>query len=661
MSNLELNCQWHFPLLPKNGYDAGPNDPMQQNFKKTPYASLIRESIQNSLDVVADETKPVRMEYAISRIQSCDYTNFFTLRDHIQGCIDYYHANTKAKTIYQPMVDYFDQMSHVRKVAYIKVSDANTTGMQYVKGDNSNPFYAFVRAAGVSTKTDEGAGGSFGFGKAAYFNISPLRTIFVSTMTSQRQRFFEGVASLCTHTLPDTGEKYMAVGYYDNNDGEPTSKAEHIPERFARNEPGTDIYILGIDATNRASIYKEMIEAVLRNFWLAILRGKLEVRVGDTDITAVNIANLMEQYFPDEHDTKRKEANYNPRPYLEAVAHAGEDDRHIAIKETWGKLGKVEFYALKSKYATDKILYMRRPLMLVKARRTEGSNGFYGVFVCADRYTNETLRQTENPAHNEWSSKNWQDDKGRVMPEGKEVLDELERYKTDIVQRLFASAHDDVQQIKGLDDFLYIPTAVEDDDEAISEALVGDPIDQHNDDEEHPALSTDLGDGHQTPSDSRQATGKVIIDTFTDTPQHPDPLGKRLSGHGTQKKKRKGGGGASPGRLVGHYGDSADGIDGTFLTELPVGYRAFAQSEDGETAHVIVIHADRDIENGRIDLLVGGEQSDDKVTIRSCTPQAVIHENTLSGLTLRAGRNVIKVRFADNMKHAVKLDAYERK
>ena len=37
MSNLELNCKWHFAKQ-LGGREDGPNDPMQDNFKKNPYA-----------------------------------------------------------------------------------------------------------------------------------------------------------------------------------------------------------------------------------------------------------------------------------------------------------------------------------------------------------------------------------------------------------------------------------------------------------------------------------------------------------------------------------------------------------------------------------------------------------------------------------------------
>lgn len=656
MSNLEQNCKWHFAEQ-LGGREDGPNDPMQDNFKKSPYASLIRESIQNSLDVPLDASEPVRMEFSISRIRANEYENFFRLKDHIQGCIKHFKGNPDAVTTYQPMIDYLNSLGKYDNLNYIKVSDYNTLGMNYVKGDTTQPFYAFVRAAGVSAKNDATAGGSFGYGKAAYFYISPLRTIFVSTQTKDRRQFFEGVASLCTHELNNDGKRYVSVGYYDNNDGEPITNPSDIPARFQRYEPGTDIYIIGIDASDKESIYREMIEAVLRNFWLAIESKKLVVKVGGTDIDFDSLPALMDSYFPDELDTSRREKYYNPRPYWEAVHDAGIDNRHIVIEDELPTIGKVRFYALKNKKATDKVLYMRKPLMLVKARRTQSQNGFFGVFLCYDRYGNEYLRKTENPAHNEWSSSNWREN-GRIVPKGQEAMKDVDAFIVKVMEQMFSNRGSNVQQIQGLEDFLYIPTAVEDDD-FDNESLVGDVIDIQA--EETSALSTDLTNPVQAPIIEKPAIGKVMITDPVANNQERNQEGGHLSGHGTRKKKNKGGGGLSPKRIEGHFGDAEEGVQGTMLTEVPVRYRSFAQVESGKTVHTIVIHSDFEFDNGRIDLIIGGEQSDEAIAIRSCSLGGTISENSISGLHIKEGKNVLKIQFADNMKHAVKLDAYELK
>lgn len=654
-NNLEFDCRWHFAKR-LGGLDTGPNNPMQENFKRTPYASLIRESIQNSLDVPLDSSKPVRMQYSISSIDARNYPNFFELQKHIQGCLDYFPNNNDAKTTYKPMVDYFESLGRLGRLYYIKVSDYNTTGMKYIKEDTNNPFYAFVRAGGVSAKANEGAGGSYGYGKAAYYYISPIRTVFVSTKTPQGLTFFEGAASLCSHKVD--GDKLEAVGYYDNNNGEPTVNSDRIPNKFKRVESGTDVFIMGIDASDKESIYKQMTEAVLCNFWMAIVRGKLEVTINDETITQNNLSEWMDRFFPDEHDTARREKKMNPRPYYEAVVHAGEDSKHIHVERDFGCLGKVSFYAFKNKNATDKIVYMRRPLMLVKARRTQSSNGFYGVFVCEGK-GNDILRRTEDAAHNDWSRSIWRDGSGRVVKQGVDAVNDVERFIIEMMEEMFSNRERNVQNITGLEEYLYIPTAVDEDDDTENESLIGEPISKRED--EGSALSTSLSDIHKNTPEVKPAIGKVMVEC-TNTERHTkDAAGGELSGHGTRKKKTRGGGGVTSHRIDSHYSESEDGVEGQFLTEVPVTYRSFAQTEGGRVVHTIVIHSDYEFENGRIDLLVGGEQSDDTVTITSCSVAGHINANTISGLHFNKGKNVLKVKFADNMKHAVKLDAYELK
>ena len=657
MANLELNCQWHFAKQ-LGGREDGPNDPMQDNFKKAPYASLIRESIQNSLDVPLDTSKPVRMEFSISRIRAREYENFFKIKEHIKGCMRHFPNNDDAKVTYQPMLDYLNSLGDRDNLYYIKVSDFNTKGMNYVKGDTTQPFYAFVRAAGVSSKADATAGGSFGYGKAAYFYISPLRTIFVSTQTKDGRHFFEGVSSLCTHEVESDKDLRVSVGYYDNNNGEPVTNPQNIPARFQRFEPGTDIFIIGIDASDKESIFTEMIEAILRNFWMAIEFQKLEITINGLEINNESLPSLMEQYFPEEHDTTRREKFYNPRPYWDAVHNANSDSHHIVIEDRLPIVGRVRFFALKNKKATDKVLYLRRPLMLVKARRTQSSNGFYGVFVCEDRSGNEILRKTENPAHDEWASTNWREN-GKIVPKGRDAIGEIDDFIIKVMEQMFSNRNSSVQQIQGLEEFLYIPTAIDDEDDYDNESLVGEIIDQK--DEEGNSISTEVSNPVQNPVVEKPAIGKVMVTDPVEEKQKRNSEGGHLSGHGTRKKKNKGGGGLSPKRIEGHFGDALEGIEGTMLTEVPVRYRSFAQVINGQTVHNLVIHSDLEIVNGRIDLIIGGEQSDDIVAIRSCSLGGIIDSNSISGIHISKGKNVLKIVFADNMRHAVKLDAYELK
>ena len=107
MAGREKNCKWYFADQP-NGQEVGPNNAMEQSFKNHPYASLVRESIQNSLDAVLDKSQPVQVKFSIMEMQGADYPEFFELQHHIKGCLEYFPNNHNAKVTYEPMCKLFD-------------------------------------------------------------------------------------------------------------------------------------------------------------------------------------------------------------------------------------------------------------------------------------------------------------------------------------------------------------------------------------------------------------------------------------------------------------------------------------------------------------------------------------------------------------------------
>lgn len=89
--------------MPDNGSIVGPNEPMTENFKKTPYASLVREAIQNSLDERLDKTKPLEMNFSIKKLSLERFPNFREIHQHLIGCKN---LSDKASDTYSPMVEY---------------------------------------------------------------------------------------------------------------------------------------------------------------------------------------------------------------------------------------------------------------------------------------------------------------------------------------------------------------------------------------------------------------------------------------------------------------------------------------------------------------------------------------------------------------------------
>lgn len=652
MATSELDCKWHFAPS-TGGIDQGPNEAMSELFKKNPFESLVRESIQNSLDAVKDQNQPVHVHFRWRKMNGSSYEGLFGLRKHFEECIAFWKSDA-AQEKFQPMIDFIDE-SFMGGMCYLEVGDSNTTGMNYVPEDRSCPFYSFVRSAGNSSKAQNTAGGSYGFGKAAYFNVSKIRSVLVSAQTTSGSNFFEGVSSICTHE--HNGTKCTHVGYYDNNDGQPISDIDKIPTRFRREEPGTSVYIVGI---NPAEGYNEVIQAILLHFWLSILEGKLTVslRKSKDDILEINNDNLdqlMSEMFPEEHDKKR--GHSNPRPYYEAVKYASTDKKHILVQQILPTLGKVRFYIYKSKQANDRISYMRSPRMLVWNKPNTTSYGFYGVFVCDDPRGNNVLRYSENPSHSEWDWRNCPEARRQKAKDG---LSEIKDFISATLQTVFSSNGASFLNITGLDEFLYIPTAYEETDEYDSEAFTGAPTGEVQ--EEGTSSTTILVNPapfSATPPKENTSTGHVLVNYRALAEDAEE--GDLFSGHTTRPRKTKGGGEPAPKLPKDSKVETKEGgVMGTYAHPIEVNYRSFAQVEDGVVYHVIIIHSDILVEDGQVVIFTGGEQSDERIRVVSSNIGTVI-DNTVVGLQLQIGKNMMKIRLADDMKHAIKLEAYENK
>lgn len=658
MAGREKNCKWYFADQP-NVQEVGPNNAMEQSFKNHPYAALVRESIQNSLDAVLEKSAPVQVVFSFREMNGCDYPEFFSLKEHIEGCLDYYSNNYNAKAIYEPMMKFFADEAHHNHLGYIRVSDYNTKGMAYEKDKTDSPFYAFVRSAGVSAKDDTSAGGSFGFGKAAYYLLSPISTIMVSTCTKNGDRFFEGASSLCTHTY--RGKKKVAFGYYDDQNGKPISIEADIPAHFRRAEPGTDINILGFKMEYKDEAVKEMIEAVLRNFWFAIYEGKLEVNVNDVvNITKNTIADLMEEYFEGIEDNTRKAGYYNPRPYFDAVRFANTSSKYRLIEDKLPLLGHVCFYVFKCRGAVDKIAYMRAPQMLVYSQKNKTNYGMYGVFYCDSEEGNDLLRNMENPAHTEWKATNWRS-RGRQNGMGRQVLRELDEFINECLNKVFSLKDKIALDIKGLEDFLYIPTSFDDDElemEDMPESVEGKPTGFLQDDGS--SYTTDIPKSEDNPTvmskPNPPSTGHVLINKSTNATNETG--GKLLAGHGEAEKKPDSQGIQKPGNASETRTEDEKGEKGLFAIPINIPYRTFSQVEAGKIYHYVVLHPREEVSNVRLHFYAVGEESDEELQVEESNIGNV-SGNIVRDVHLPEGRLRLRVRFTDNMKHSIKLAAEE--
>ena len=101
-----------------------------------------------------------------------------------------------------------------------------------------------------------------------------------------------------------------------------------------------------------------------------------------------------------------------------------------------------------------------------------------------------------------------------------------------------------------------------------------------------------------------------------------------------------------------------DNSGGSHKICIPLSFRVAVKRLNDKNFHCLIIHSPRDIIEGELEILSSGEQNDEMEKIE-WTDNGQINGNTITGVVLEEGKNTIHLLFSDNMRHAIKLNAYE--
>ena len=675
LTSPERGCQWNFTT--GVNFSIGPTDAAGQNFKSS-WETLIRESIQNSLDAVKDSSRPVTVKFEFKKFPVRNYKNFFTLKDHIQACIETFSG---AERQYKPMLKFFEERNKPNAyIEYLQISDYNTKGMKYDPNNDACSFSAFVRGVGVhGTSNDEtGRGGSFGLGKATFYKKSPFKTLFVSSFTEDNQYVFEGVTSLTTHNM--NGEKYSHVGYYDNQNGFPITNENEIPPRFLRKasedhiiHTGTDIYIMGREEDETENDVENIIQSVLVHYWLSVMKRKLVVKVINKKdeewiIDANNLDELMKKNFPSPLDNGNKD-NVNPRPYYNAVAYVESAPGMTCIKKSLPLVGDVELYLSKNREAnSNRFTCFRMPCMMVMRRSSSqlglgiSSYGVYGVFVCTDIEGEKLLKKLENPAHDEWDAKNWTDPiTSKVTSDARQVMNEITSFLREEVEAFCKTKGKASLKMLGAGKYLYtLQDFVGQSDTGITLDAENSTISETRFSEDETGLKAIYANPDATiniaskpigmrPGNIKNIEGKASPDSKKDrpgtkiafiTPAHKQK--NKTDIHNKDGKKQV----------------KAHDSNKSAVTKEYIEYKVYANKEDGIVIHNICIRTNKEFQSALIQFVPYREDGKIETDLKIIDSFGFgnCQGLKLSNVPLKVGDNFIKIRFNDNIKHSLSVN-----
>lgn len=282
---MALQPSWQFPF---NETDApiGPRDRGIEHYSGQRFNSLVRETIQNSLDAQANPGhEPARVEFSIEKLHPKDFDGD-TLATAIEASI----AEMKpGDDTYRRMFSKALKQLKKGTVTTLAITDTNTTGLSD-EGDHEGNWGALTRGAGESNKQRNNAAGSKGIGKAAAYIATDLRTVLYSTafLTDRGlESRFIGKSILSGHK-DSSGKPRTSEGFYANTKFKSLRNGE-IPPRYQINTQGLCLRIPGYEPTQH---WKDDITRIaIENFFHGIIKGELEIAIEERVIHASSIGD----------------------------------------------------------------------------------------------------------------------------------------------------------------------------------------------------------------------------------------------------------------------------------------------------------------------------------------------------------------------------------
>jgi hypothetical protein len=390
-----MAVQWKWGAEEKKKGDEGFNNAGILTFNSHAINSFVRELFQNSNDARIPGKNKVVIQISYCTIRKSDIPVF----DQFKKVLD------QVEKSHPHQVKFFKKAHEAikgDKIPFLVYSDYNTKGLEGKDNDSNQSFSACVLSEGISAKEDKSAGGSFGIGKNAIYGISNLRTVFYSSLNKDEEHIFQGVAKLASYK---TGNKNHEGRIYLGNGDERASvrKYKDIPEVFRRTAPGLSQYVMGVEL--EADWHIEFAKAVLRNYWMLLHQGKLEVelfedKISIQRISSRNVESLMTELFSQEAEQDESLTPYgNPYLFYQAVVKGQQANFEIPL------IGPCTFHYMESEAGENNVAYLRNGMVIFShiEPRLVGVTTT-GVFLCNNRNGNQVLRMMEPPKHDSFEA-----------------------------------------------------------------------------------------------------------------------------------------------------------------------------------------------------------------------------------------------------------------
>lgn len=388
--------------------DEGLADAGIETFRDAPFASVARESGQNSRDAAVEF--PVALSFNVIDIPVGEFPDYERFQQALTDC-----KRRAAVTGDIKEKQFFSQAQSLLSqpvLRALQISDEGTTGLMgpCVPG---TPFHSLVKASGVSNKNNVASGGSYGIGKKAAFAVSDLHTVFYSTSFRVEHgptKFLaQGKCTLVSHES-DGGAKLRATGYWCTDGYQPEHDIAAVPDWLSRVNIGTTCTAVGFSASETWR-YK-IAESLIRNFFVAVHRDELWFFIDNGSIEIDS--SSIRAFFTDpaivaaaEEHGKAEELRFS-----KALYECLTSDLTEVFEETISGLGKFRLHLLLQEGMPSRVAIVRNGMMITdnlgyfgdKLAHFPMYKDFVALVEPAEQESSAAIKRLENPAHDQLSA-----------------------------------------------------------------------------------------------------------------------------------------------------------------------------------------------------------------------------------------------------------------
>lgn len=437
-----MNKEWAFSRN-EQGQHKGIKYPGQAHFSGNRVRNAVREVIQNSLDA-RKEGKTVEITFAVEAMpaQIGEIAGDKLLEIITECRNDDKNQDSSAREIFDTSI----AAINAKKRYILRISEKGTTGL------NDKQWEGLVIDSGISPEKSDSTGGSWGIGKNAPFTVSNVRTvIYVSRYEKESGEMYTRMRGKTIQASRKATNKmrYEPDGFYGLCEEIEGRKRTHdiIGKEAEFYDPSnvfeSGLTIMVVDFTDPRDGIEKMKEAVISNFFPAIYRKQLVVKLKSLEGSYLEV--IDEKFLEDvgnggaKIQGDKENLEKFKRHYL-AFTQSSESEGSKVVKEI-GDAGIQGNLIVYLRMAEDVLLNSRIALfrntgMILtyeyKLLKAPGKKNCSVVVEFTGEYLCRAIRLMENVSHDRISHEELADDKHKRI--SKHLLEEINKNIKDAIK-----------------------------------------------------------------------------------------------------------------------------------------------------------------------------------------------------------------------------------